>query len=146
MVVVSRQTIDIELINSGFTPYKVCYFHSVTGYVTEDIFRSWIEAILIPYVNEQRIKYKLYMQRALLIMDNCTSHNNDETNLLLNECGIDVFYLVPHSSDQIQQLDLGIFGILKTVQACIYPDSSFSTQTKQLLCCLLISRFQHHQI
>ena len=61
---------------------------------------------------ERRKRYN-YSGLALLLLDNCSSHFS---NMFLDDFtyfGIYPFPEPPGSSDQIQALDLGIFGIQK---------------------------------
>jgi hypothetical protein len=46
-------------------------------------------------------------------MDGCTYHDTGRVTPLLEANGIVVEFLPPHSSHQIQALDLGIFAIFK---------------------------------
>jgi hypothetical protein len=67
------------------------------------------------------------------LMDGLTCHGSDLVKDLCfeNECFLQ--FLPPHSSDQVQPCDLGIFGPMKTNIARIRPTPDLSRQTKQVV-------------
>ena len=132
-MVVARESIDMELFELGFTPDRVAYTRSSTGYITTEIFEEWITKVFIPHINCLKLQYDRLDQRALLLMDGCSCHSSENIDEILFSNGIDTFQFVPHSSDQVQQLDIGIFGNLKGAQSRIHPCKVLSTQSKQLI-------------
>ena len=133
LCITGRKTIDDEVFRAGYTPDRVAYSYSATGYITEAIFTEWVRHILIPHIEHLRVRTGMYEQQAFLIMDNCTAHRSDELESLFFEHGIVVIPLIPHSSHKTQQLDIGIFGNVKQAQSRIHPSSTLSTQSQQLL-------------
>lgn len=133
LAVLSRQTIDIELFELGFTPDLVDYEYSSAGYMTSDIFAKWLMYTFVPHINRRRAAHGDFSLRAKIIMDNCSAHSSAMIEEIFAENGIDAIPLVPHSSNTTQMLDLGIFGNCKLNQERIHPKSNHSTQTKQLV-------------
>jgi hypothetical protein len=79
------------------------------------------EGSVVPGVAQRRAEIG-YTGRALLLLDGLGSHHTDE---FLQTCAgqdIDVLFLVPHSSDQIQPLDVLTFTLMKKH----FSDSRFS--------------------
>jgi hypothetical protein len=85
-----------------------------SAYVTEEVFYDYIETIFIPIVRRQRKKYSMENEKAVLLMDNFTSHCSDRIMSLLTNENIQVLTFPPHTSHVFQMLDLVTFGIMKT--------------------------------
>jgi hypothetical protein len=66
-------------------------------------------------------------------MDGLTCHDSDtvEDFCFENECFLQ--FLPPHSSDQVQPCDQGIFGTMRTNIAWMRPGQDFSRQTTQVV-------------
>ena len=73
-------------------------------------------------------------------MDGCSCHRSAYLDRLFDENGIVVVPLQAHSSDQVQALDLGIFGNHKSAQARIHLPTEMSKQTQQVI--RAVSAFQ----
>ena len=85
------------------------------GFMNEKLFQDYFFNMFIPNMMRKRQKNQ-YFGPALLIMDNLLVHKKvigcdqkDSYNFLA-EYDLHVLFLVPHSSDQTQPLDLGIFA------------------------------------
>ena len=74
-----------------------------------------------------------YHGEALLILDGFGPHDCDEFLDLCSENGVIVFPLPPHSSDQCQPLDLGIFHVQKSRMQRMTVDTSLCAQTIQII-------------
>lgn len=133
LCITSQKTIDIDVLKAGYTPDRVAFSYSDTGYVTEQLFRKWLVKIFVPHIQSLRARRGCPDQKAFLIMDNCTCHESDAIYEICHKYGIEVLPLVPHSSHLTQQLDIGIFGNVKLAQSRIHPSSDMSTQSQQLL-------------
>lgn len=93
---------------------------------------GWAEKNFFPYIEAQR-EYYDYTGESLVILDGFGPHDCDA---FLDECsykGIIVLPLPPHSSDQCQPLDLGIFHVQKGRMQRLYIDPKLSPQTQQLI-------------
>jgi hypothetical protein len=70
---------------------------------------------------------------SILSPPGCTC---DGTDFFLDECtykGVIPLFLPPHSSDQTQPLDLGIFGVQKSEAAKVRPSAQLNPQTRQVI-------------
>ena len=113
LIVLKRQTVFETLKLHGYTNDKVMFGESKKGYITAQLFLEWINYVFCPYVREKRFQYR-YSGPGILIMDGCTAHKDQyliQTIETTTNCKI--FFLPPHSSNQLQVLDLGLFHIHK---------------------------------
>ena len=88
------------------------YAQQENGFITAHIWDYWAAEILFPVIIQRRKKYN-YSGPILLLLDGCSAHFSE---YFLKEClyyGIAIFIEPPDSSDQLQVLDLGLFGIQK---------------------------------
>ncbi len=131
-IVVHRKTIETELFENGYTPEKVCICYSESGFFSTDLYLKCAYEYFFPEVEKKREKYK-YTGECILILNGFGPHDND---IFLDECsknGIIPFFLPPHSSDQTQPLDIGIFAVQKTKMNRIFVPSGLSQQSSQLI-------------
>lgn len=132
LVIVPRKTVDSEMICAGFTESQAVYANSDTGYISLHLFERYLEHVLIPHIWLKRHELG-YEGWAVLTYDNCSCHSSDRIDELLCSNGIRQVPLPPHSSDQTQACDLGLFGNMKAAQSRIHPPEEYSTQSKQLI-------------
>lgn len=134
-IVTNRKTIDNELLLLGYGDDSVCFGSTANGFINSACFNEWANAVLFPEIRSRRVRYnyKRTLNRAVIILDGCSCHCNDD---FLNECiyqNVIPIFLAPHSSDQAQMLDLGIFGVQKMHIPKIKPDKNLSDLTKQVV-------------
>lgn len=132
MVIVSRETIEKELLDNGYTPDKVMYGRSDTGFINQELFLNWGRNSFIIEMRERRFKYN-YDGPILLIMDGFGIHDCEEFRELLLENNIHPILFAPHSSDQTQFLDLLIFGLQKNEMRKMLIQRDLNKQTKQII-------------
>jgi hypothetical protein len=80
--------------------------------MTTHLFELWAKEVFFPAVAQRRAEFG-DTGRALHLLDGLGSHHTDE---FLETCAsenIDVLFLVPHSSDQTQPLDVLTFALTK---------------------------------
>jgi hypothetical protein len=111
-LVISRKTFDDEILTQGFTAEKVEIYSQSKAYIDLDIFDDWFKDTFIPEVNVRRERFG-YPGPAYLILDNCSAHRGSEFDRLCGAHGIVPIWLPPHSSNQLQMLDLCIFALTK---------------------------------
>ena len=70
---------------------------------------------------------------ALLLLDGCTCHDREALERKLEDENVLLMFIPPHSSDQIQVLDLGIFGVMKQRMAQIKTDVHLSHLSRQVV-------------
>jgi hypothetical protein len=112
LIVIPRKTYDADLASTGITDEKVTIYSQSKGYTDRPIFLSWLTEVFLPEVQRRREAFD-YSGRTVLILDNCTAHMGPEVDELCAEHGVAFCPLPPHSSNQIQPLDLSTFGITK---------------------------------
>jgi hypothetical protein len=131
MIIVSRKTIETEVYETGYTPNDSIIVFQENGFINSELFLKWTNEVLIPYVNQERERLR-YSGPAFLLLDGCSTHISDHFLDLCFDCGIELEMLPPHTSDQLQPLDLGIFGIQKQAMGRVHPPIWVNPQTAQL--------------
>ena len=115
LIVTPYKTVQRTLLLQGYGPDKCVLVQQDAGFVTSQIFAFWADHVLFPYVLQKR-KLHGYEGTVILFLDGCSAHFSD---YFMDECTYYGIYPIkepPGTSDQIQQLDLGIFGIQKALQ------------------------------
>ena len=132
MVVITRETIEKELLDLGYICDKVIYGRSETGFMNQELFLSWTRTSFIPEMKEKRARYS-YDGPILLIMDGYGVHDCDQFREILSEENIHPILFAPHSSDQTQFLDLLIFALQKSEMQQMRIRNELNWQTKQVI-------------
>jgi hypothetical protein len=107
-----QKTREMELIAWGYGGSNIQFRYQENGFITTLIFEDWITKLLISYIAEEHIQSD-YTGAAILLLDGCICHNTERVQTILDEQGILLHFIPPHSLDQAQSLDLGVFGNLK---------------------------------
>ena len=128
-IVTPRVTIEEELLKNGYNKQKYYYAHNISGFMNSQIFTDWFADVFIPHVTAKR-RYYRYEEEIVLQIDGFTGHQGDEFLELCTEWDIYPLFEPPNSSDQIQPLDLGIFGVQKN--RGIADDKFKSNHSKQI--------------
>ena len=132
MLVLQRDTMERELLRLGYTIDKVCYGHSETGFMNTALFLFWAEHAFLPEVRDRRAKLN-YSGPALLLLDGFGVHHSAAFEAMCEEENIILLFYPPHSSDQLQPCDLGLFANQKRWSGNITVDSRLNRQTKQAI-------------
>lgn len=111
LIVVKRKTVEARICRLPIAD-KLYISDNESGFITGDIFDTWVKSILIPYVQEKRKQFN-YSGPAVLLLDGCSCHYTSTLYRLCNENNIKIFFLPPHSSNQTQPLDLVVFHLHK---------------------------------
>jgi hypothetical protein len=130
-LVISRKTFDDELLLLGYTPEKVEIYDQQKAYIDRDIFTDWFKDTFLVEVAARRQKYN-YHGPAFLIMDNCTAHSGEAFDEMCAEHMIKPIFIPPHSSNQLQMLDLSIFGVTKRHIARVNKLERVNIQTNHI--------------
>ena len=94
---------------------------------------QWWEQIFIPHLQLKRQKYNYY-GTAYVIADGLRAHHAVLDVVVKPTDNIKIIYLPPHSSDQTQALDLGVFGYQKRISRFrVNPPHEFSTQSQNII-------------
>jgi hypothetical protein len=101
LIVLLRKTYDSDLALLGRTDEKVGVYSQSKGYTGRPIFLSWLCDLFIPELNRRRTAFG-YAGRAVLIMDNCTTHTWPEVEGTCTEAG--VLVCLYHHTAQIRYI------------------------------------------
>ena len=86
-----------------------------SGWISSEIWKQWARAVLLPFVAKKRAVPNNSHERALLIIDGHSSHDDPETLDLLLQNKIGTIVLPAHSSSILQPLDLAPFSHFKSL-------------------------------
>jgi hypothetical protein len=131
LFIVPRKTIDTDLVLMGLTSEKITVSHQQKGFMVTTIFEKWFGDIFLEEILRRRLVYE-YDGPAFLIIDGCTSHDSDLVYDLCLDNNIDIIVLPPHASNQLQMLDLSIFGITKRYISDFNKLDSLSIQSMHI--------------
>jgi hypothetical protein len=131
LIVVPRKTDDSDLALTGITDEKVAIYSQAKGYTDRPIYMAWLTEIFVPEVLRRREAFS-YAGPVVLIIDNCTAHTGAEIDELCGEYGIRVCPLPPHSSNQMQPLDLSTFGVTKRLIARVNRMETVNVQSSHI--------------
>jgi hypothetical protein len=108
-LILARQTYEDEILLTGLTNDKVEIYSQAHSFINGPIFEDWFKDSFCPDLQRRRDQYE-YWGPAYLILDNCTAHRGELFEHLCHENSVEPIFLPPHSSNQIQPLDLCLFG------------------------------------
>jgi hypothetical protein len=132
LIVIPRKPIEIELYECGFTPDRCYILFQENGFLTPELFAEWAEAIFFP--DTIRTRQSLgYVGRTFLIRDGFAGHLSDAVEEQCLCYGVALIVIPPHTSDQVQPLDLGLFTLHKLESHHIQAHTNLSTQTAKIL-------------
>ena len=132
MVVLQRNTIDTELCVHGYTPDKIHYCYAGKGFIKTRLFKEWVVESFVPEMRMKRARYG-YEGPILLIMDGLSDQHTEAAIEVLHENNIITRFIPPHTSNQLQPCDLGVFGNQKRWQRNVSLPKSVSRQTGHII-------------
>jgi hypothetical protein len=131
-VIIPRVTFENELGQQGWTPEKLELYSQRHSYIDSDIFHDWCKDTLIPEIDTRRNKYN-YQGDAFLLLDNCSPHRDQEAIEMCRQKKIKFLFLPPHSSHQLQCLDVSLFGLTKRHVSSYNRQSNLNVQTSHII-------------
>lgn len=131
MIIVPNKRIEKQLLINGYGERNLLICSQENGFINSAIFQYWASEIFIPEVIKRREETG-YTGEAILLMDGCSSHFSDYVLDEFTYYGIIPFQEPPGSSDQVQALDLGIFGVQKHFKTKIKTNSAFNDLSKNI--------------
>lgn len=133
IIIVPRLTLDNEIFEE-ITSGSVLFCCQVKGFCEHELFTYWFIQKFIPYLKYQRERYQ-YFGKSVIIMDGFKGHEKSLETLenVLNEFKIKIILIPPHSSDQVQPLDLFGFNLQKNETAKFTFNYHYSYQTNTIL-------------
>ena len=132
MVVLPRVTMESELLLRGYTEDKVQYGRSETGFVNRALFTDWVRYTLVPEIRWRRNQHQ-YSGPALVLLDGFQCHQSEDICQMCEEENIIFMFFPPHTSDQLQPCDLGLFSNQKRWSSNIQIDPQLNRQTRQVI-------------
>jgi transposase len=111
-VVIARKTWENEFQPRGLTAEKLTIYSQSHSFINGNIFQDWFLNTFCPELERRRETYNYYGP-ACLILDGCTAHHGPNFTELCQEKLVQPIFLPPHSSNQLQPLDLCFFGLVK---------------------------------
>jgi hypothetical protein len=115
-IIIPRKTVDSDLALTGLTSEKVTVKSQRHGFINGSIFDSWLEETFIPELRRRREAFG-YLGPAVILLDNCSCHATQRFAEFCEREHVIPLYFPAHSSNQLQPLDLSIFGITKRLLA-----------------------------
>lgn len=98
----------VKCTENGFD-LPVWYRNQSNAWMSETIFKEWFFNQFVPEV-ERFLKFKNLPRKAILLMDNATTH--PDTNFLTDK-GIKAIFLPPNVTSLVQPMDQGVLAALK---------------------------------
>ncbi|XP_055633562.1 jerky protein homolog-like [Toxorhynchites rutilus septentrionalis] len=90
----------------------VSYNHSKKAWMTRLLFRQWFHEEFVPAVRKFSAERGLE-PKALLVLDNCTSHYDVDESLQSDDGLIQVIYLPPNVTAECQPMDQAVINAIK---------------------------------
>ena len=112
LIICKRKTVDEGTLVQNIGPSKLYLSYSEKGYITKTIFDEWLKQVFEPEIQKLRASYG-YQGPGMVLLDGCTAHKTDLFFEICKRNNIQYFFFPPHSSNQLQPLDLGIFAVHK---------------------------------
>ena len=135
LIVLPRKTVDDDVFNY-INPNSCRFCNQENGFLTAKLFKYWLFKSFFPDLEKKRDDYQYYGP-ACLIMDGFKGHYKayEDIKNVFSENNVKVLFIPPHSSDQVQPLDLLGFNLLKLTKnkSHISFQSGTSDQTKEIV-------------
>jgi hypothetical protein len=109
---ICRKTFGHEFLLHRFTSDKVQIYHGNKGYLDLQFFNDWITDTFVPDLIARRQKWS-YRGLTFLTLDNCPVHHGQAFTEMCDLPHVIMIWFPLHASNQLQLLDLCIFGLTK---------------------------------
>jgi hypothetical protein len=110
-VIVDRATVEAEVGLDGYDSSNVTLPSQENAFMTKRFFELWAREVSVQAVAERLVRFG-YTRMALLLLDGLSSYHTDEFLEIWASESIDFLFLVPHSSEQTQPLDVLAFSLM----------------------------------
>ena len=135
LIVLPRKTCDSDVFDY-INPNSCRFCSQENGFLTAELFEYWLYACFFPELEKKREKFQ-YFGDALIIMDGFKGHTKayEANKELFEKNNVKVLFIPPHSSDQVQPLDILGFNLLKLSKSktSISFMESASDQTREIV-------------
>lgn len=113
-LLIASCNVEEDLNNNGYRIGDDVIFHYRNPpFINKELFNEYIVSVLIPYISSLREKEEYSQEPAVLLLDSCSAHIDDEILRILGENGIKAIAFPAHTTNIFQALDLVLFGIFK---------------------------------
>ena len=135
LFVLPRKTVDDDVFRY-VNPNSCRFCTQDKGFLTAELFKYWLITCFFPELQDRREEFHYYGP-ACLIMDGFKGHTKayDEIKDIFEKNSVNVIFIPPHSSDQVQPLDLLGFNLLKLSKnkSSISFQEGTSEQTREIV-------------
>lgn len=100
---------DHPLVREG----RVEFAGSLNGFITTDIFETFFEQRIVPWIDRHRERLGKASKTFFLLLDGHASHLSVRTVKLAYENNVALLYFPSHTSHRVQPLDRGFFNVFK---------------------------------
>jgi hypothetical protein len=132
MVIVQRKMYEIDLCDSGFTSEAMMIVNRECGFIDQNLFDLWPSRVLFPEIERKRDDFR-YLGDVIVLIDGCTCRDSD---WFLDEAlarNVILHWLPSRSSDKMQPLDFGLFGLTEQAIRKVRIDPDKTAQSNQLI-------------
>lgn len=94
----------------------VFFEHSSSGFANQNIVSVWYDEVFLPHLNERRTVVGNPKEKAILLWDGFSGHDNLVMRGKTAHCldNVELLFLPPHSSHKTQPLDQYVFANMKS--------------------------------
>ncbi len=132
LLVVPRVTVDSEILHYGIVPERIIIRHQKHGFVDYETFKAYWKTIFAPSLIAKRLQFQ-YFGPSLLIMDGYGAHTISEVINPAKVLNLKIKIIPPHTSDQMQMCDLGIFSVQKSKMSHMKNKEGISKLSNQII-------------
>jgi hypothetical protein len=111
-VVLARKTYEDEILETRLTSEKLELYSQSHSFIDQSIFEDWFCDTFCVDLSRRR-EQQNYWGPSYLLLDNCSAHHGIRFSNLCNQHNIVPIFLPAHASNQVQPLDLCLFGVTK---------------------------------
>ena len=112
LIVSPNKTVSRQLYINGYNESNCLIVSQEHGFINSEIFAFWADHIFFPEVQKKRQQLG-YDGIVILTLDGCSPHKSLYFEDECTKQNVYPFFEPPGTSDQVQALDLGIFGCQK---------------------------------
>jgi hypothetical protein len=117
MIVVERVIMESDIPLAGYSSEKVNIYSQSDGYMTRQFFERWVDQIFLLHVEQARRALADSQAPTILVLEGFNAHHIDALVSETIDRNISPIFLVPHSSDQCQLLNLVTYGNMKRLMS-----------------------------
>jgi hypothetical protein len=129
---IPRKTVDDDLVLTRVTTEKLAIWSQPKGYMGIAIFEDWFTNTFLVEL-QHRGAFHGYGGPAILLLENCPVHTGPVFQALCETHRVSLCFYPPHSSNQLQALDLSMLGIVKRLLARANRIDAGNIQTKHIV-------------